>query len=83
MERRSATLADDDAVPNPLLPVLLRDPADLSPAERTHDLVAAVARDDLLAVVLVLQNSYPEQVTAAGQSAPRSNLRLLPWEPLC
>jgi hypothetical protein len=64
--RRSATLADDDAVPNP---VLLRDPADLSPAERTHDLVAAVASDDLLAVVLVLQNSYPEQVVAAGQSA--------------
>ena len=62
--------------PNPLLPVLLRDPADLPPAERTHDLVAAVARDDLLAVVLVLQNSYPEEVTAAGQSAPRLNLNV-------
>lgn len=65
MERRSATLADDQEVPDP---VLLRDPADLSPAERTHDLVAAVVRDDLLAVVLVLQNSYPEQVIATGQS---------------
>ncbi|GAA5860568.1 hypothetical protein JCM3774_006209 [Rhodotorula dairenensis] len=43
---------------------LLRDPADLSPAERTHDLVAAVARDDLLAVVLVLQNCYPHEVVA-------------------
>lgn len=46
---------------------LLRDPADLSPAERTHDLVAAVARDDLLAVVLVLHSADPEDVLAVGQ----------------
>ncbi|GAA5989194.1 hypothetical protein JCM10908_001204 [Rhodotorula pacifica] len=50
-------------------PDLLRDPADLSPAERTRELVAAVARDDLLAVVLVLQNCYPEEVVASDEQS--------------